>query len=194
MSDLPYNPLPSTLRSKSAETDQPMSYKPLPATLGMRVPPSALRDQVHLAGTHDSRISDQLMSAEDLSSAPAWQRGTPGDTNAPLGYHSLSKSTAASGAPVQVPCWRYHQVLAPRLITTLAELGGLGDAWSATPFPPKIEDAPMSIDDRLEEHAELVDLLLMQAQPGEKPADTIARLVDERDDFARKFAAASKVK
>lgn len=194
MSDLPYNPLPSTLRSKSADTDQPMSYKPLPATLGMRVPPSALRDQVHLAGTHDSRISDQLMSAEDLNSAPAWQRGTPGENNPPLGYHSLSDRTASAGAPVLVPCWRYHRTFAPRLCKTLDELNALGQEWEPTPFPPKAEDKPATEDERLAEHAEILEVVSVHALAGETPVDTIDRLASERDDFARKFAAASKVK
>ena len=187
---LPYTPLPSTLVSKSADTDVPMNYAPLAPTLGMRTPPASLREQVHLAGTHDARVENHLgIGAEDLLRAPSWLKDTPGASNPQLGYHRLTNTTITGKPEVRVPCWRYHKVKAARLIKTEAELDALEAEWADTPFPPAPESVGLTVDQRLENYEQILEVLGDVRNPGESPVEAVERLVSERDAYAKAVAA-----
>jgi len=190
MSDMPYNPLPSTLVSKTADIDQPMNYNPLAPTLGMRTPAANLRDQVHQPGTYDARVENHLaLGPEDLIMAPSWRPNTPGPGgNPPLGYHRLTNTTIKGHPEVRVPCWKYHKTKAPRLVASEKELDGLGSEWADTPFPPPPESLPRSVDERLQEHADILEALKEHAEEGEPPVATIHRMGHERDAYAKAVA------
>lgn len=60
-----------------------------------------------------------------------------------------------------------------------------GEGWSNKPIPAVV--AP-SVDIRLELLESLMDLLASHAEEGETAEQTLARIISERDSFARKLA------
>ncbi len=92
------------------------------------------------------------------------------------------------------PSYRYHKTAAPKGVVCQdpdhEQEVCKGPGWQRFPFPP---EQVATTAERLDLLESIMQVLAEQvAVDGEEPLDVLGRLIFERDDFAKKFAAASK--